>query len=139
MTASKSKKDRHKEDNGSILEKIKQDNIEALSDCQVYSVAIVMFMSAERFLYFIVYSVIDERQHQEWHNGHSGFHSFICSPYAFHHKQMRRPMKLVKCEICQKEKALPYLGYNARSSMYKPLCDDCMIREVKKTLRRLSN
>jgi hypothetical protein len=29
MTASKSKKDRHKEDNDSILEKIKQDNIEA--------------------------------------------------------------------------------------------------------------
>jgi hypothetical protein len=46
-------------------------------------------------------------------------------------------MKLVKCEICQKEKALPYLGYNGRSSMYKPLCDDC--REAKKTSRRLSN
>ena len=29
MTASKSKKDRHREDNDSILEKIKQDNVEA--------------------------------------------------------------------------------------------------------------
>ena len=29
MTASKSKKDRHREDNGSLLEEMKQDNVEA--------------------------------------------------------------------------------------------------------------
>jgi hypothetical protein len=80
--------------------------------------------------------------------GHSEPHLLVaplfalvrCGQYAF---QNKKTMKLIKCEICQKEKALPYLGYDGRSSvMYKPLCDECIIRQVKETsrsLRRLPN
>jgi hypothetical protein len=49
------------------------------------------------FFYTLLYTVKSTKVSiREWHNSHSGFHSFICLlwPYAFHHKQIRH-MKLV--------------------------------------------
>ena len=42
------------------------------------------------------------------------------------------PTKLVECESIIKRK-LCHMGYNSSSSIsYKPLCDDCIIRQVNR-------